>query len=255
VRSAEDLREQIVASACSAVARPGMHATRGDDLETLVITELSFLLFADERADDPRARLRRYGQRGVIGPFAALFGESERFLNEVGLVMAHELNRFGYLEVDHLLSPAQFAELRGGLRERFDEVDCQASEVLADLGEPTFRIHHDAWAYGSEDPEMGWIYLSFCDKPEPTYEPGSGEWTYPLRDVDRLLRFAWTSEGPFEETLALSTFSKLELWGPGWTWNHSWRSGSSAPAGVREQLQEIHDADPSLKLRRPGFAE
>lgn len=232
-----------------------MHAVRGRELEWLVEAKLGFLLHIDERDDDQRARLGRYGKLGVTGPLSALFGGDEPFLHEVALVMAHELHRFGYLEVEHLLPPDRFAEIREGIRERFDEVDCPASEILHDLGEPTFRVGHDTWGYGSEDPEQGWIYLSFCDRPDPTYEFGSGRWTYPNRDADRLLRFAWTSEGPFEDTLALSTFAKLQLWGPGWTWNHSWRTSAASPPGVREQLQAIHGADPSQYLRRPGFAE
>lgn len=230
MRTAAEIRQRIIEDACHAVTHPGMHVTNGRDLEGLIFTEVRFLLHADERDDvDPRARLRRYGQSGVAGAFISLFGDEGHFRSESAVVMAHELNRFGYLPVERLLDPALFAEVVDGFRERFDEVDQMASQIVEDFGEPTFRVGSDAWAYGSEDPDEGWFYLSFWPA-ERTYELGSGAWSYPKRDADRMLRCAWTSEGPFKDTLALSIYTKLRVWGSGWTWTTAGAPTKHPPA-------------------------
>jgi hypothetical protein len=257
VRTAEEIRDHLVELAQLAVRRPSMWAVNGFDLQGIVGLLMDSALYAegrDQEAQERREHLRRYGKEGVVGPFRALLRSEKDLLNEVAAVMAHQLHRVGYLEVDRVLDDVRFEEVRGAMRDRFDEVDLFASEILADLGGPTFRVRDRVWAYGSASLEAGWIFLSFRPDPPSTYEPGSGEWTSP-GPQDRLLRFAWTSEGPFDETFALSTYTKLETWGPGWTWNHCWRTTDEAPPGVREALQAIHDGDPSQRFRRPGFAE
>ena len=255
MRNSEEIRDQLLINLRSVVTKPGMVANDGRAVEVLALTLVGHIDFVDERERGSETdRLRRYGKEGVTGPFRALFGPGEALTSEVGAIMAHEAHRSGYLEVGRLLAPDEFTRIRSEIRGRFDEVDLLASEIEAELGEPTFQVRDDVWAYGSTDVDDGWIFLAFRSERDATYEPGSGRWTY-HRDTDRLLRIVWTSEGPFEETLALPLRTKLEIWGPGWSWNHGWRSDREAPPGVRESLQAIHDADPSQRLRRPGFAE
>lgn len=257
VRTAEEIRDRILEHARRAVSRPSMWVLTGSELESTVTYLLDLALFADGRTDEvgtARSHSLRYGKNGVTGPFRAVFGDALDLRGETAVMMAHLLHRFGYLDVESHVESKQFDDLRADMRNRFDEVDLFASDLVADLGEPTFRVRDDAWAYASRDLSAGWVYFSF-HRPltGSTYEPGSGRWTS-TAESDRLLRCAWTSEGDFEETFALTTFTKLQRWGSGWDWNHSWRS-NGGPPGVREQLQAIHDADPSQRLRRPGFAE
>lgn len=174
MRTAEEIRDGLLEEARMAVSKAPMFATNGRALETLVSTLMGFVAYAEGRENTGLGdRLRRYGKEGITGPFHALFGRDERLVNEVGAVMAQQLHRLGYLEVDRLLDPVRFHQIRAEIRDRFDEVDLFASEITADLGEPSFQIKDDVWAYGSRDIEAGWIFLSFRPDPEPTYKTGS----------------------------------------------------------------------------------
>lgn len=231
--------------------RPLQHAVQAQDFQGLVQGLVAHICFAEDREFDFSRHTMRYGKMGVFGPFDALFGGSppRQRVAEVAVVMAHLAHMAGCFEVGNLVDAKRFRSVRAELRDRFDEVDVLGDTLLAEMGEPTYRVRREAWAYGSSDPEDGWIYFAFCEPAAPTYEPGNGAWTQP-QDEDRLLRITWTSEGPFEETMHLTARAKLEVWGPGWSWNHGWR-GSTAPDGVRQQLEAIHSNDPSQSLRRP----
>jgi transposase InsO family protein len=132
--SADDLRLRWLEMLPRFVTRPGMYAVDGRAYDIQARTLLADLCFLDERdadKDSVHHALRGYGKLGVIGPFTALFGQDDRYVDEVASVFAEQFHRLGYLAVDRTLDPADWSDLRAGLHQRFDGRDVRRSEVPA----------------------------------------------------------------------------------------------------------------------------
>lgn len=253
VRTGVELKDRLAARAQALVARPDMFAADGSALGAMATQLLGDLCFIDGREDDYEAAvggLRAYGERGVVGPFVAVFGENGSYYCEVASVYAEVLHRLGYLSGVTPVSDARYQSLTRELRSRFEEVDCRRSEVEAEFGPPSFAVSDTVWCYTSADPADAWVFFDFAREPVMQYEPGKGSYRDLEWGNDPLLRDIRAPASDFESGLILTLYGKVRRWGTGWWIAHE-ATRSRAPEGVAEQLRAIRDVDPSQALRRP----
>src|SRR5215469_3751203 len=118
MRSADDLRLRWLSMVSAIVARPGMHATTGSEMDLVASGLLANLCFLDGRDADYEAAwqelLSRYGKLGVPGPFRTMFG-LERCQAEVAAVYAEMFSRLGYLPVERTLDSTRWDQLTAAL--------------------------------------------------------------------------------------------------------------------------------------------
>lgn len=139
MRSAAELRSRWLELIQGFIARTGMYATTGREMQLLAGQLLDDLCFLDDRDDAERAlarqRVHSYGKLGVGRPFEALFGRP-RCQAEVAGVYAEIFHRLGYLTVGQIIGEPGWSDLTGGLRARFEGRDVRRSEAEALLGPP-----------------------------------------------------------------------------------------------------------------------
>ena len=238
------------------MARPGMYATHGRELQGVAQGLLDDLCFIDERDNDAEAvgaALHRYGKLGVAGAFEAVFGGDCSYVAEVASIFAEEFHRLGYLEVGRRLSMSDWESVCDGLRDTFEELDVRQSEVTQRLGEPTLVVDKRVSCYVSEQADSAWLFFDFWEDPAVIYEPGEGRFGRVGPNDDPLLRDIRVPGESFDASLVLSLYGKVLRWGPGWWLRHPSVRVTQRPPGVREQLTDIDNADPSQSLgpRRP----
>ena len=232
-----------------------MYATTGRELQGVSQGLLNDLCFIDERDDDAEAvrdELHRYGKLGVAGALEAVFGNDCSFVAEVASIFAELFHRLGYLEVGRHLPESDWQTAKDGLRDAYEELDVRQSEVTERLGEPSLVVDKRVYCYVSEGP-ASWLFFDFWEKPVAVYEPSQGRFVQARSNDDLLLRNVRTPSKGFDAGLVLTLYGKGLRWGPGWWLDHPSVRTASTPAGVREQLRDIADADPSQSLgpRRP----
>jgi hypothetical protein len=245
VRSAEDLKRHWLDLVPKVFARVGMYATTGREMQLYAGNLLADLCFLDERDEELRAvveELRRFGKLGVHGPFTAVFGAERRCVPEVASVYADVFHRFGYLSVDRLLTPdewAPFATIRDWVADR----DIRRSEVEATFGPPSRVVDKRVLCYAPED-GSGWAFVDCWPRQVERYEPGSGRFEV-LTEDDPLVRDIRVPADSFEDGLVLTLFGRVLRWGPGWWIHHPGHDTSPQTAAIAAQLRQVEAADPS----------
>jgi hypothetical protein len=253
VRSVEELRARWLALIQAFMARTGMYATTGHEMQLLASGLLDDLCFLDDRDADSalaRQRVYSYGKLGVAGPFEALFGRP-RCQAEVAGVYAEIFHRLGYLTVDHTIGQPRWDELTGGLRAQFEDRDVRRSEAQTLLGAPSLIVDRGTvLCYAADDPAAGWLFVDSPAEYVRRYEPGHG-YTADL-DADPLVRSLRLSSQPFENGLILTLYGKVLRWGPGWWIDHPSPGQTAEQQAIASQLRQIRDADPSQAAETHG---
>ncbi len=228
-----------------------MYASTGVEMESRADDLLRNLCYADDRDPDYQAAredlLSRYGKLGVTGPFTAMF-DRERCQAEVASVYAEVFSRLGYLKVEHIPSPAQWAELTASLGELLDGKDMRLSEAERNLGPAPLTVDRRILCYPSPHPSDGWIFIDGHEQHAPVYDPAVGRYVGP-DDHDPLVRSARRSAGGFEDGLVLTRYGKMLRWGQGWWIDHPDPAWSADTLMIAAQLRELQGADPS---QQPG---
>lgn len=228
-----------------------MYATTGRELQGVAQGLLNDLCFIDERDDQAEAvrdELHRYGKLGVAGAFEAVFGDDCSYVAEVASIFAEQFHRLGYLEVGRHLRESDWQTAKEALRDAYEELDVRQSEVTERLGEPSLVVDKRVYCYVSEAPAQ-WLFFDFWEKPAAVYEPGQGRLVQARSNDDLLLRNIREPADSFDAGLVLSLYGKVLRWGTGWWLEHPSVRAARTPTGVREQLRDIADADPSQSLR------
>jgi hypothetical protein len=251
VRSAIEIRQRLLDQLPAMMARPGMWATDGTEMQAVAGMRLGDLCFIDGRDDeyrDTEKGLHRFGKVGVHGPFLALFGEELRCQAEVASVYAEQFHRLGYLAVDRLLDDAEWRVATGELRERFEDRDMRRSEIEAELGPPSLAVDRRVLCY-APSASTGWMFVDCWARWTTRYVPGEGhmETTW---DPDPLVRDIRVPAESFEAGLILTLYGKLLRWGPGWWIDHPSTAASAESRAIAAQLKQIEADDPSQALRR-----
>jgi hypothetical protein len=231
------------------VTRPGMYAVDGRAYDIQARTLLADLCFLDERdadKDSVHQALRGYGKLGVIGPFTALFGQDDRYVDEVASVFAEQFHRLGYLAVDRTLDPADWSDLTAGLHQRFDGRDVRRSEVEATYGTPSLIVGKRVLCYAPGN-GTAWAFFDCFAEPVRRYEPDVGTYTFEP-DLDPLVRCVRQPAKTFEAGLILTVYGKMLRWGPGW-WIHQPHHLSPEQQAIAAQLRDVEAQDPSTALR------
>ena len=194
------------------------------------------LLFLDDRKFDLTSVLARYGKRGVVGPFRALFGEN-LYRTECVSVFAGLAVDLGYLHI----ATQPTAELSSEHFRSFDEVDATVEELTKACGDPQLDIGNDTLAYQTRD---GWVYCDFVRIEAPRYEPNQGL-VVPIAGVS-LLRDVRLPTASFMDGLVLTQLGKALRWGADWHLRDT-NSRTTQHPGVRAQLLDIFENDPSQR--------
>lgn len=126
---------------------------------------LDDLCFLDGRGDAAEWDLTRFGKRGIVGPFRALFGEG-RYADEVASVIAARAFDLGYLDLDQGAPINRLALTDPSIRERFDQLDFTKSEV-ADLIGPPNLIVGEVHCYLRNPDEGAWVFFDFAPRLNP----------------------------------------------------------------------------------------
>jgi hypothetical protein len=243
MRSVDDLRLRWLSMVAGVVARPGMYAATGSEIELMADGLLADLCFLDDRdADYEIAReelLSRYGTLGVPGPFKTMFG-LERCQAEVTAVYAEVFSRLGYLPVENALDPGRWDQLTAALPALLGDRDMRRSEAERVLGRASIVIEHRILCYASSRPGDGWLFLDCQADDCRAYDLTTGSYQQ-IGDPEPIVRSARRSVGGFEDGLILTPYGKLLRWGPGW-WiddaDPDWTPQAQAIAG------QLRDADP-----------
>jgi hypothetical protein len=247
MRSAAALRDRWISIIPGMLARTGMYASTGAEMQLGADNLLEDLCFLDDRdAEYGRVRaelLRRYGQLGVGGPFTAMFGLAH-CQAEVAAVYAEVFARLGYLAVKGTLSPARWGELTASLPTLFDEQDLRLSEAQPELGPASLVVDGRILCYASSRPADGWVFVDGHPVTTPVYQPGEGRFGS-TSDDDPLVRSVRRSTGSFEDGLILTLYGRVLRWGPGWWIDHPSPTSSRESRAIATQLRQARDADPS----------
>jgi hypothetical protein len=225
--------------------RPGMWAHNGHEMESVARGRLRDLCFLDDRDDDHElvtATLRRFGKLGVQGPFTAVFGQERWCTDEVASVYAEQFHRLGYLSVDRLLDPAEWAPLTR-LRDWVADRDIRRSEVEAAFGPPSLVIGKRVLCYVPVE-AAGWVFVDCWDEAPQRYVPGEGNFES-LTEDDPLVRDIRVPVDNFEDGLILTLYGRVLRWGPGWWIHHPGHTTPDETAAIAAQLRQIESNDPS----------
>ncbi len=251
MRSAEELRNRWLELIPHLTARPSMYASLGGEMDLAAGTLLSDLCFLDDRDEDYekiREDLRRrYGKRGVAGPFAAMFG-LDQCQAEVAAVYSEVFSRLGYLDVEPKVSPDRWAEMIASLPVLIEGRDLRLSEAEQKLGRASLVVDRRILCYASSRPSDGWVFVEAQAEITRRYDPQAGHYQAD-RDRDPVVRSVRLSARGFENGLILSRYGKNLRWGEGWWLEHPERSATPESLAIAAQLRELRDADPS---EQPG---
>jgi hypothetical protein len=181
-----------------------------------------------------------------------VFGDDCAYSDEAASIFAGHFHRLGYLPIERRLDEDEWQSLEttwAGI----EDTDLRLSELRPDLPDPTLIVGKRVLCYAPPAADRGCVFFDFWEKTESQYQPGKGSFgPSPHRD-DPLLRDIRTPAATFDEGLILTLYGKVLRWGSGWWIHHPRASGDKSPSGVREQLIEIQERDPSQSLapRRP----
>ncbi|MEV0355261.1 hypothetical protein AB0H71_04270 [Nocardia sp. NPDC050697] len=217
MRSGDEVKAWWLEMFGDLLARPEMFARSGREMEAVAGWRLRDLCYLDEREEEfekVRRELLRYGQFGVHGPFAAIFGEQHSCTAEVASIYAEQFHRLGYLKVARL----EWDSSRS-VREWVGEGDVRRSDVLAAFGEPGLRVGSRVLCYAPAD-GSGWVFFDCAhDELVRRYVPGKGTYENERPPDDPLIRDVRIPAGTFEERLILPLYGRVQRWGVGW-WIH-----------------------------------
>ncbi|WP_460359670.1 hypothetical protein [Actinoallomurus bryophytorum] len=252
MRSAAELRQRWLDLVPLMIARAGMYTTSGGAAVDIQLRGLlADLCFLDEREgdlDSTHEVIRRYGKLGVVGPFAAMFGNEGNYVAEVASVWAEQFHRLGYLQVDRVLDARAWDQLITGLAECFDGKDVRRSEVEATFGPPSLVADRRVLCYAPTD-GSGWVFVDCYTEWTNRYVTGSGRYEGE-RDNDPLVRSVRHPTQSFEAGLILTLYGKVLRWGPGW-WQQQPSGLTEEQQAIAVQLRRIEAADPSQALKSP----
>ena len=232
------------------VTRSGMWGATGREMESVARGRLGDLCFLDDRDDDLERvmeTLRRFGKLGVSGAFTAVFGRERRCVEEVASVYAEQFHRLGYLSVDRLLDPAEWAPLTR-LRDWVADRDIRRGEVEATFGPPSLVVGKRVLCYAPAE-GAGWAFVDCWDEAPRRYVPGAGSFSSHTED-DPLVRDFRVPADSFEDGLVLTLYGRVLRWGPGWWLHHPGHTTSDETAAIAAQLRQIESDDPSQGYRR-----
>ena len=153
MRTPEQLKSRWSTEAEQQFARPEMFARSGPEMESVAGGRLRDLCYLDDRDieyEQVRKALRGFGKFGVHGPFEATFGEKYHCTVEVASVYAEFYHRVGYLELERVLGPTEWAPMTG-LRDWVANRDLRRSEIEATFGEPSLRVSPRVLCYAPSD--------------------------------------------------------------------------------------------------------
>ncbi|GAA3119908.1 hypothetical protein GCM10010466_08440 [Planomonospora alba] len=251
MRSATELRQRWLETIPRVMARTRMYARDGREMETVGRTLLENLCFVDERDDDFAAVggmfAGRYGEFGVHGPFAAMFGRDRGCVEEVASVYAEQFHRLGYLEVGRVLGESAWNALIGEVRGRFGERDMRRDEVEAAFGAPGLVVGGRVLCYVSAAGE--WAFFDCWDEPVQRYVPGRGTYES-VSEGAPLVRSVRVPADDVEGGLVLTLYGKVLRWGTGWWIHHPGADAAEESLAIAAQLRAVEAADPSSGLGR-----
>ncbi len=239
VADIQQMRQLFVDRLHSIAQRP---LAFGRDAGGAFHTTLLDLLYIDDVEETFSEELARFGKRGVVGPFQALFGDGSYPSEHISVFAAFAAD-FEYLETSMTtrtpVEPEAFRQLNA--------IDVTMEEVQATFGEPALHIGDNVIAYQVTG---GWAFCDFVYIDQPRYEMNSG--LVQGRSTTALLRDVRLPNGPFLERLVLSRLGKELRWGLGWVLLDP-EGADQMPPGVHAQLREISNTDPSERhdLRSP----
>jgi hypothetical protein len=258
VRSIKEIRQAKLEELKQMVQRPELWASDGRSIQTLIQGVIGDLCFIDEREAEYSAKcevLYRYGKLGVAGAFRAVFGETSNYTAEVASVFAEIACSLSYVQPARRLSAVEWRPLIASIHDKFEEVDVRRSAVLEQIGEPSFDIGNRVLCYAG--PSIGdWVAFDCWEETTSKYIVEDGylrHGFFPQREEDPLLRCVRIPADSFNESLVMTIYGKVLRWGPGWWLDTEFTRNTETPDGIREQLQDIDNSDPSQSLgpRRP----
>jgi hypothetical protein len=254
VRSAEELRARWLDLIAGIMKRTAMYAATGSEMQLLARQLLMDLCFLDDRDADAEREwsrlVRTYGQRGVVGPFEAMF-ESPRCQAEVASVFAEVFYRLGYLSVGNRVGRDEWQEKTARLRSWFEDRDVTRDDAKVLLGAPSLVIDQRVLCYVPAESAVGWLFIDCHAEQVRRYDVGRGRYTA-LDRTESLVRSVRVSGESFESGLILTLYGKTLRWGPGWWLDHPGQDAPAGQAAIAAQLRQIRDADPSQSVRRQG---
>lgn len=170
MRSAEQIRERLIAHLGHAIRRPAMWVYPARGIEFFLLDTLSNVCFIDEREAELNQALDKMNKQevstntGVFGAFHLSFDykqfEIDQLYNEVTSIYAELAWNLGYLTVDRNLSKAAMKKLRRGLRAKCKERNWHQSEIKEQYGEPSLKIG-DVYCYAPETRSERWVFFDF----------------------------------------------------------------------------------------------
>jgi hypothetical protein len=153
-----------------------MWARDGQEMGTVAGMRLRDLCLVDGRDQECRDMtnsLRRFGKLGVNGPFAALFGQENRYTAEVAAIYAEHFHRLGYLTVDRLLVGSEWSVATDNLRDRISDRDVRRSEIVEEFGPPSLAVDKRVLCYAPSD-GSGWMFVDCWVESQTRYVPDEG---------------------------------------------------------------------------------
>ncbi|MET8651368.1 hypothetical protein [Nocardia aurea] len=250
MRTPEQLKSRWLTEAEQQFARPEMFARSGPEMESVAGGRLRELCYLDDRDieyEQVRKALRGFGKFGVHGPFEATFGEKYHCTAEVASVYAEFYHRLGYLELERVLGPTEWAPMTG-LRDWVANRDLRRSEIEATFGEPSLRVSPRVLCYAPSDGGP-WVFFDCLQEVTHRYVPGAGRMDAES-DADPLVRDIRTPAAGFEDGLVLTLYGKVLRWGPGWWIHQPSETATDEQKAIAEQLRNIEADDPSRGFRR-----
>jgi hypothetical protein len=258
VRSIKEVRQAKLNELSHMIQRPELWAFDGRSIQTLIHGAIRDLCFIDEREAEYSAKgevLYRYGKLGVAGAFQAVFGETCNYTAEVASVFAEIACALSYLQPARRLSAVEWSSLIASIHDKFEEVDIRRSAVLEQIGEPSFDVGNRVLCYAG--PSTGdWVAFDCWEETTSKYVVEDGHLNHGFfaqHEEDPLLRCVRIPADSFNESLVMTIYGKVLRWGPGWWLDTDPARNTETPDGIREQLQDIDNDDPSQSLgpRRP----
>jgi hypothetical protein len=198
------MHARLIEQVSQMLQRAGMYAVHDQDFESLCWLRLGDLRFLDDLPEPSRDELGlsdKYRSCGIPGPFREAFGKEHRYYNEVASVYAEVFHRYGYLTPGRLVPDEEWPGLLAAADSAYRDADTRLSDVVEDLGPPSFKIHRYLLCYGPES-GTGWVFFDgFTYHPDEHGAPQTVFTGYPADPILRSIRLP----GPdFEAGLRLT---------------------------------------------------
>lgn len=171
MRTIEELRSHLLQQLAGTAIRPSMYGGNEWGVELVFRYLLEDLCFIDEKDDQLKSAWADLQTRkvftafGVRGGIRRCFPGIQDAHHEVTSIYSEVAYRLELLQVERLLSDAEWEFLTDGLKEACQDRDFTLSEVLAKFGTPTMSntIRHDgSICYGPASIDSRWVVFDFC---------------------------------------------------------------------------------------------